>query len=221
VLEVNKPPVIVASHVSFSTPALTSPGVLVGFPLSRLVTDPDVTVPFNVLAFTLSTGSCGASTLPRGQSPLTINTNSGQLFISSAVASQPMTDWPSPFDCCVVATDGGGLNASVSVSITFTEVALELSVFPSAVTINHYTLGLSTTNISVSFFAGSHIGVTWAASVASLAWLNIVQQSNDQITLQFKSTAVGGSVQGSAPFTAFVSVASTGMDYYSTETDCM
>jgi hypothetical protein len=41
---------------------------------------------------------------------------------------------------CVVVTDGGGLNASVDVSLRFTDVDMQLVVFPSALNVTHWQL---------------------------------------------------------------------------------
>jgi hypothetical protein len=114
----------------------------------------------------LSSGSCDATAAVA--LPVAVITADGQLFYS---VSGPLNAWPNPLPLCVTVTDGGGLNASVDVSLRFTDVDMQLSVFPTALNVTHYSFGTSTHNLSVSFYAGTHVNESWTITAVSVPWL--------------------------------------------------
>jgi hypothetical protein len=193
VSNVDEAPVFGVTNVSFSTPGVASPGDVVGFPLSVYVSDPDNEAPFNTLVFSVGVGGCGVSVpsdiAARGL-PFGIGPASGELSMLPVVATTPLSSWSNPLLCCVRVTDGGGLSASMNVTVVFTEVKMQLSVFPDRLSVTHYSFGQSTSNVTVSYYAGSHAGVTWRVGSVSARWLSAARLSGSRLEVTWNSTAL-------------------------------
>jgi hypothetical protein len=132
VANVNEPPVFDVAHLNLSAPGAGTVNQYIGFPLSRLASDLDTVSPFNTLTYRLNSGSCDVITT--AALPVAVITADGQLFYS---VSGPLNAWPNPLPLCVVVTDAGGLNASIDVSLRFTDVNMQLAVFPSVLNVTH------------------------------------------------------------------------------------
>ena len=217
VLDVNEPPAFAVTNLVLSQPAVGAPGDLVGFPLARSVSDPDTTPPFGTVQLSVQGGVCttGSGSTSNAPLPFVIDASTGQLSLSSAVLAKPLSKWANPVRACVVATDGGGLAATLNVTVQLTEVSLQLSVFPTTVTVNHFSFGLSVANLTVSLYVGSHTDVTWvvSSSVATgfPAWLRAVKADDTHVTLTMNSSALVGVPLGSVlPVYGRVTVATSG-----------
>jgi hypothetical protein len=193
---VDEAPVFGVSNVTFSTPGVASPGDVIGFPLSVYVSDPDNEAPFNTVVFSVSVGGCGLSVgsdmAARGL-PFGIGATTGELSMLAVVANTPLSSWSSPLLCCVKATDGGGLSAAMNVTVVFTEVKMQLSVFPDRLSVSHYSFGQSQVNVTVSYYAGSHAGVTWRVGGVSVPWLSAGRVSGNRLEVDVNSTSFGAS----------------------------
>lgn len=184
VVDVNEPPVFDQTYLSLSAPGIGVVNQPIGFPLSSIASDPDVAPPFNSPTFSLSSGSCG-NTPVLAALPVAINTDDGQLLYR---VSGPLNAWPNPLSLCVVVTDGGGLNASADVSLRFTDVDMQLSVFPAVLNVTHYSFGTSTHNVSVNFYAGTYLNESWTVESLSVPWLQAVQVSARTLSVTTNST---------------------------------
>ena len=212
VVDVNEPPQFSVASITFSTPAVAVVDAPVGIPLRNLTSDPDVlSAVWHSLSFapSIAGGQCGApatqlrdatNVLPA--TPFTIATDSGQLKYSGAVASSPVQAWQNPLYMCVSVVDGGGVTASVTVTVVFTDVSQQLDVFPGSVATTHYALGVSTVSVAVSYSPGSHIDDTWAVAVPAPAsnWLHCAdacsaQSTSQSVVLRLNSTSFGGAEQ--------------------------
>ena len=89
---------------------------------------------------------------------------------------------------CVTVTDGGGLNASVDVSLRFTDVDMQLSVIPSALNVTHYSFGTSTHNVSVNFYAGTHVNESWTVAAVSVPWLAAARVTASVLSVTLNSS---------------------------------
>ena len=185
VIDVNEPPVFDVAHLNLTAPGVGTVNQSIGFPLSRLASDPDTTPPFNTLIYTLNSGSCEA--IVALALPVAIVSADGQLFYN---VSGPLNAWPNPLLMCVTVTNGGMLNASVDVSLRFTDVDMQLSVFPTALNVTHCSFGTSAHNVYVIFYAGTHVNESWTVAAVSVPWLAAVRVSTSTLSLTANSTSL-------------------------------
>jgi alpha-tubulin suppressor-like RCC1 family protein len=210
--DVNEPPLFRPDAFAFSTPAVTSSSAAVGFPLQANVIDPDISnSAWKTVRFTEFAGLCGSPStqlLPAmvssgfPPSPLVVDPVTAQLKYASSVSSGTVTRnvWKNPTSLCVVATDGGGLTAAANVSVTFTDVAASLSVFPLTINETHYGFGTRVIMVSVSFYAGSQAGLTWNATVGlGTSWLSVVSMdlSSGTVSVLVNTSSLSGQYFGS------------------------
>lgn len=199
VIEVDKPPVFSVSSLNLSAPGVGVANQAIGFPLSSVVTDPDITAPMNSESYTVWAGAC-AHVGPRlPSSAFGINSLSGQLFYSSSV-TLPIGILP----LCVIVTDGGGLSDSLNVSLTITAVPEQLVVYPSSLNVTHYSFGSSSHTFEVLFSTGTNANVTWTASTSS-NWLSISSSTSSSLNVSLNST-VFSVVDGNFPNSAIPGV---------------
>ncbi|MDR3432742.1 MAG: hypothetical protein P4L95_12700, partial [Rouxiella aceris] len=127
---------------------MASPGEILGFPLSLYASNPNTVAPWNTLTFSAVGGRCGAAFSQSSIStlawlPFAVLPSNGSLVYTTAVSTSPLglQARSNPLFVCATATNGGGLNASITITVTFTAVAARLSVFPTAIAVTHYALG--------------------------------------------------------------------------------
>ncbi|MDR3411412.1 MAG: hypothetical protein P4L87_10810 [Formivibrio sp.] len=183
---INKPPVFTLPSLSFSTPGVASVGDTIGFPLSLYAVNPNTVAPWSTLTFSIAVGLCGARA-NQSLLPFAVVPGNGSLVYTSAVSA-----WFTPLFACATATNGGGLNASINVTVTFTAVAARLSVFPTAIAVTHYALGVSSSSASVSLYVGTQAGLTWeVGNAVGAPWLLGVKASDTALALSVNSSRLG------------------------------
>ncbi len=183
VADINESPVFDVIRVNFSAPGVGTVNQTIGFPLSRIASDFDIHPPFNTLSYSLSSGCCDCFNSPV-ELPVAVNFATGQLVYS---VSGPLNAWLNPLPVCVVVTDGGGLNATVDVSLRFTDVDMQLSVLPTVLNVTHYSFGTSTHNVSVNFYAGTHVSEVWSVASVSVPWLAAVRVTASVLSVTLNS----------------------------------
>jgi hypothetical protein len=183
VLDINEPPVFDVARLNLSSPGVGTVNQAIGFPLSRIASDPDTAPPFNTLTYSLNSGVCHSTST--GALPVDVQSADGQLFYN---VSGPLTAWSSPLALCVIITDGGALSASLDVSVYFTDVSMQLSVFPAVLNVTHYTFGVSVHNISVTLYTGTFVHDTWTVRTPPVQWVSVFRSSISTLTVVVNSS---------------------------------
>ena len=201
ITDVNEPPVFRYPTVAFTAQATGIASGNIGFPLSTIVSDPDINnAAWSRVTFSMLSGTCSSPTSQLRSanatlfdSPFYVKADTGQL--SYLPYSLPFSDvlsyWRNPLDLCVIATDGGGSFSGLDVAVLFTDVAASLSVVPTRSEVVHFSYGTSLTNVSVVYNAGSTAGTGWFVDVDSTAtWLSVQARTTGLLALQVNSSAL-------------------------------
>lgn len=170
VIDVNEPPVFHTQNITFSTTAIAVPGQSVGVPLSTFVTDPDTA---SILTYSLSSGWCGFPQSQLGPNsavlphiPFNVSTSGGFIRFAAIITATPLSVWRRPVLMCATVIDRGDLSANANITVDILDVAQSLSVYPDRVTVSHFSCGVSHSELSVSYYAGSVFGGRWLAQLS-------------------------------------------------------
>lgn len=178
VLQTEKPPYFNIPFVNISTPGVATVNTTLGFSLISATVNPNTVPPWDQLTFLLLPGVCGYTSPQTARAdlpalPFTISSASGALTYTAAVTTAPLSSWFNPLSACGVAADGGGLSTPINITVFFTSVSVQLSVYPTTITATHYAAGVTSTLVAVSLNVGTHIGTTWAVvNSPGVSWLS-------------------------------------------------
>lgn len=214
---IEKPPFFTIPSLSITTPGVASPGDVIGLPLSLYVTNPNTVVPWNTLSFSVSGGPCGAAAASQTADPslptlpFAVFPVNGTLSYTSVLAQTPLTSWRNPTTACVVATDGGGMTASLNVTVIYSAVAAQLTVYPASLSTTHYCLGTSSATVAVSLFVGTQSELTWGVG-SDGGWLKGVRLSSSLLLVTIDSSSLNPPVPAT-PFVGQLSVFASGKTF--------
>lgn len=206
VLPVDKPLSFLLPSLSLSTPGVAVPGDTVGLPLALYVSNPNTLPLWSAVVFTLSPGWCGvpvSQSVRAGVAPLPfdISPSNGSIAYTAAVALAPSISllWLNPLTACAVVTNGGGMSASINMTVAFAPVVAQLTVLPTVLSVTHYAFGASLLSVAVSLYLGTHTDLTWRVSSAPPpAWCLCTRVSPTAAVVTVNSSALA-SVWGGAP----------------------
>lgn len=206
-VHVDKPPYFTIPPLNITTSAVGVIGGPIWIPLSTAVVNPDAVYPYNITSFAVLKGPCSA---PSSQYPLPFLISSSTGLLSYSV-NGTLSAWESPLQLCVVATDGGLLNASLDVTVWLAPVPEQLVVSPASVAVTHYTPGVSLSSVSVLFSPGSHVNVSWVVQLPSPPWLTTtVNTTSSSIVFAINSSGLAALALVPPAYDAIVSVHTTG-----------
>lgn len=188
-IHVDKPPYFTIPSLNFTTSAVGSLWQPIWVPLSTVVVNPDPVYPYNITSFALLQGPCSSASA-QYYLPFAIGPSDGSLYYSVAGG---LSAWSSPVSLCILAVDGGQLNASLDVTVWLAPVPEQLIVSPFSLSITHYAPGASTTSVSVLFSPGSQAGVSWTVQPSTQPWLTYTSNTfASSIQFHINSTGLAG-----------------------------
>lgn len=205
-VHVDEPPYFTIPPLNITASAVGVIGSPIWIPLSTVVVNPDPVHPYSLTSFVLQRGPCSS---PAGvvSLPFAIGSLNGSIVYS---VNGSLGGWPSPVRLCVLAVDGGLLNATLDVTVWLAPVAGQLLVAPSSLNMTHYSPGVSNASVSVLFSPGSHTNVSWTVQASAASWLTIAGSATTSSSILFVFNSTGLAAFASPTYQTVIMVSSTG-----------